>query len=356
MAERIGVWDGGYIHEDKRGRRVYVIRQQINGKRYEISTRTFTERAALEQWKRFQSDPEGYDPRGEVRQQPLYLDEKLAEAFLGHSRRDKENTAKWVREQKVVLAWWAKELHGVDLRGASLRDDILPALERAPGRYRSVTVIKGLYSWLRRVRRDITLDDDPTAAGALVVPAPKRERTRAPKAVPREHVELAREHLVSTYRDALDLQAETGWHVTEVQRFAADGDCEPASSAQKEQGIAGVLVVRHKSGDQHRTAVSARTLAAAQRLRDRGGLSIAWYMRAIKSACKAAGLKKPFGPGQMRHSVATWAVEAGADIATVSTFLGHRSPLTTKRFYATHATPRNPMLSLPRPRKRPSRR
>jgi hypothetical protein len=37
-------------------------------------------------------------------------------------------------------------------------------------------------------------------------------------------------------------------------------------------------------------------------------------------------------------------VDAGADIATVSTFLGHRSPLTTKRFYATHATPRNPLL------------
>jgi site-specific recombinase XerD len=45
------------------------------------------------------------------------------------------------------------------------------------------------------------------------------------------------------------------------------------------------------------------------------------YMRVVKSAWAAAGLKKAFGPGQLRHSVTTWAVDAGADLATVSTFL-----------------------------------
>ena len=35
MAERTGTWDGGYMHKDGRGRDVYVIRQQINGKRYD---------------------------------------------------------------------------------------------------------------------------------------------------------------------------------------------------------------------------------------------------------------------------------------------------------------------------------
>ena len=303
MAERIGTWDGGYIHKDARGRDVYVIRQQINGKRYEVSTRAFTERAALEQWKRFQSDPEAYDPRGEVRQDPIYIDKPLVEAFLRYSREEKANTSKWVREQKMVLAWWAKKMHGTDLRGLSLRDAIRPALEKAPGKYRSITVIKGLYSWLRKERGAITLAEDPTAGGGLVVPAAKREQPRLPKAVPREHVELARAHLVGGYRDALDLQTETGWRVTEVQRFAAGGEIDPPSPSQKLLGVAGVLVVQHKSGDQHRTAVSAKTLEAAQRLRERAGLSIARYMRAVKAACKAAGLKKSFGPGQMRHSV-----------------------------------------------------
>jgi len=160
----------------------------------------------------------------------------------------------------------------------------------------------------------------------------------------REHVELARKHMMGNWRDALDLQTETGWHVTEVQRFTASGEIEPPTAEQKEHSVAGVLIVQHKSGAQHRTAVSAKTLAAAQRLRERGGFSTEWYHRAVKAACKAAGLRKPFGPGVMRHSVATWAVEAGHDLAMVSTFLGHRSPLMTRKFYATHATPRNPML------------
>jgi len=274
MAKRTGTWDGGYIRKDGRDRDVYVIRQQIAGKRYEVSTRAFTERAALEQWKRFQSDPEGYDPRGGVRPDPIYLDRPLVEAYLRYSRKEKGNTPKWVREQKKMLAWWSKKLHGVDLRGASLRDAIIPPLAKAPGKYHKVTVLKGMYTWLRRVRRELSLAEDPTAAGGLLLPAPRREQVRLPKAVPREHVELALDHLTGGWRDALVLQTETGWHVSEVQRFTADGEIEPPSPSQKEQGIAGVLVVLHKSGDQHRTAVSAKTLAAAGRLRERGGFSV----------------------------------------------------------------------------------
>jgi len=44
--------------------------------------------------------------------------------------------------------------------------------------------------------------------------------------------------------------------------------------------------VKHKSGVHHRTAVNAATLEAAKRLRARGGLSITWYHRAVKSACR----------------------------------------------------------------------
>jgi len=356
MAERTGTWDGGYIHKDGRGRDVYVIRQMINGKRYEVSTRSFSMRAAMDQLKRFQADPEGYDPRGEVRPDPIYLDLQHAEQYLKYSREECENTRAWVTKQRAILSWWAEKLKGIDLRGASVRDSILPALDRAAGVAHKVAVLKGVYSWLRRERREITLAEDPTAGGGLTTPQPKKRHGGGPKAVPREHVELAREHLIGGWRDALDLQAATGWHITEVQRFAAGGEIEPPTAQQKEEGIAGVLVVEHKSGDQHRTAVSARTLAAAKRLRDRGGLSISWYHRAVKSACKAAGLKKPFGPGVMRHSVATWAVNAGANIRSVSDFLGHRSQSTTKKFYAAFATPLNPMLPVRSIRRKQRRR
>jgi len=35
--------------------------------------------------------------------------------------------------------------------------------------------------------------------------------------------------------------------------------------------------------------------------------------------------------------VATWAIERGDDPAAVAAFLGHKSPATTRRFYATLA-------------------
>jgi integrase len=37
--------------------------------------------------------------------------------------------------------------------------------------------------------------------------------------------------------------------------------------------------------------------------------------------------------------VASWAIEAGADPALVAAFLGHRSPRTTRKFYATNVSP-----------------
>ncbi len=51
-----------------------------------------------------------------------------------------------------------------------------------------------------------------------------------------------------------------------------------------------------------------------------------------------------FGPGQLRHSVATWMVNSGVPIAAVSTYLGHRSMATTRAFYARFAVPVNPLL------------
>ena len=47
---------------------------------------------------------------------------------------------------------------------------------------------------------------------------------------------------------------------------------------------------------------------------------------------------EPHTPGRYRHAVATWAVERGVDLRAVASFLGHRFPATTRKFYATHAT------------------
>ncbi len=344
MPDRSETWDGGYIRRDKRNRAVYIIHQQVNGVRYEVSTRAHSETAAHAQLKLFQSNPGAYDPNGEQKEDPVYLDDELIKDFLAYSE-GKQNSDKWRGEQKRMLEWWAEKLYGVDLRGASLRDSILPALDKGNNKH-ARTTLKALYTWLRRERHLITLAEDPVAGGMLQCIQADKIKAKKNKAVPREHVELAISHLSGGWRDALFLQSQTGWHVTEIARFATDGEIEPSSQSQKEQGIAGVLIVQHKGGDQHRTAVDQKALEAGQRLRERGGFSVEWYMRAVASACKAAGIKS-FGPGQMRHSVATWMVDAGADLATVASFLGHKSPSTTKKFYASFATPKNPMLIPP---------
>jgi integrase len=214
----------------------------------------------MEQLKRFEADPNGYNPVGAPQEQPLYLDAALASEFLTHSRDS--------------------------------------------------------------------------------VPQAKPEQWKRVKAIPREHYLLTREHLAGHWRDALDILAGTGWHVSELQRFAEDGRVEPYPRQGDVEGVAGVLVCpSHKNGEELRTGASAEVVDAARRLRERGSLSIEKFGLAVRAASRAAGIPE-FSPGRFRHSVATWAINQGADPATVAAFLNHKSPRTTMRFYATHAIPK----------------
>jgi integrase len=347
MAERR--WEGGRVRRDSRGRDAYVIRRQVNGRRYEVSTRAHSLRAALEQLKRFEAGPEGYDPRGRVDAAPIYLDEALAAEFLRWSREAKKNSVGWVADQRAALSWWADRLRKTNLRGASLDDDIKPHLARAPGWATKARVLKTLYTWLRTERegdssRRLKLSEDPTAGGMLKLP--QAQGSAEPVAIAWPSVERVRKHLLGTYRDAFTLQMESGWHVTEVERFAVGGQIAEPNEPQWAKGMCAVLTVLHKSGSVHRTGVSEATAEAARRLRQRGAFSPREYYKAVASACRVAKVK-PFAPGVLRHSVATRMVEAGVALPEVSTFLGHKSMQTTKKFYARFAVPENPLLIPP---------
>ncbi|RKH73384.1 site-specific integrase [Corallococcus aberystwythensis] len=151
---------------------------------------------------------------------------------------------------------------------------------------------------------------------------------------------LVREHLAGYWRDALDILAGTGWHVSELQRFAEDGREEPYPRHGDAEGVAGVLVCpSYKNGEELRTGASTEEVDAARRLRERGSLSIGKFGLAVRAACRAAGIPE-VSPGRFRHLVATWAINQGAEPATVAAFLNHKSPRTTMRFYATHAIPK----------------
>jgi integrase len=332
----VETWEGGFVRTDAKGRKVYVIRRMINGKNYKVSTRAGNARAAMEQLKRFEADPEGYNPAGASHEAPIYLDAPLAEEFLVWNRDVKKNSREWLEKQQRYLAWWADQLKGLDLRKVSLVDHIKPALKGAGNGPHRIAVLKSVYSWLRKEKHLLTVNEDPTFQ-TLVVPQARPEQWKRVKVIPREHYLLAREHLAPHWRDGMDVQAGTGWHVTELTRFAKEGSVEPYRGDA--EGVSGVLVCpQTKSGEPLRTAVSAEVLEAGKRLLERGTFGREKYGMAVISACKAAGIA-PFTPGRFRHSVATWAIEKGADPASVAAFLNHKSPSTTRRFYATHAVP-----------------
>ena len=92
MPEIKRTWMGGYVTTDSKGRDVFCIRKQIGGKRFDVSTRCHTERAALEQLKKFEADPLLYKPGGDPKLLPLLLDAELATEFLVWSRDVKRNS------------------------------------------------------------------------------------------------------------------------------------------------------------------------------------------------------------------------------------------------------------------------
>jgi integrase len=342
----------------------------VAGVRYQFKTPARSESDAVEHLRRFRANPAGYDPHGDAPRAPLHLDAKLVEEFLAFSERE-GNSAGWRRKQKNILAWWADRLDGMDLRKVALGEHVMPALKRkdATSRHHRIAILKGLYSWLRAEVHRISVSEDPVF-GTLKVPQASVAQLTRSKVVPRDHVLLVIERLradeaerqrvrearkvvplhegrgIGPWADALTLQAATGWHTSEVQRFAAEGSIEPLPKHAQQEGVAGVVVCpMRKSGEPQRTRVGDEALEAAKRLRAHGALSREWYDRAVTAACGEVarpdggkGIPR-FTPGMLRHSVATWAIDVGADPAMVSAFLGHRSPRTTRKFYATHASP-----------------
>jgi len=345
-AKREATWDGGTIRYDRRGRPVFVIERMVAGERFHVSTRTHSPRAALEQLKRFEADPAHYSPTGagpaaDAGPEPLLLSAELAEEFLKYSAA-KGNTPKWVRNQRLYIADWAADLANVDLRRATLRDHVVPALDRheTARRFR-IELVKALYGWLRKVKHEIKSAQDPTLD--LPVPQAQPEKHRRRKIVPVENVRAAREHLPPRIRDALDLILATAWHGTELARFASEGEIvERPPNANRgawPEGVAGVLAVKQKTGGVERWSVRAEALAAAQRIRGGGAPNERWVNRTLEKACGLAGVPV-FTYGPLRHSVLTWARERGAAFDAISHDLAHhKDPRTTRRFYVDVAVP-----------------
>jgi integrase len=356
MPNRNSDWQYGWVHRSKTGRKTYYVREKRDGRLFEVSTGAHTEGGAHREYERFDKDPDAYV--ASARAGSLALTEELIEAYLNFCRLPEEpggrggkgNSARWIIEKGRCLDWWVEEIGSRDLRRLRLAD-LQKALEsngeRVPGYAHRVEVVKDFYGWLRE-KRGFPAQQDPTT-DLLVPQARPGTRQKKVKAFTRDTHERLVKHVTGPYRLVLVVLAGTVWHLTEALRFAKSGTIEPMPKHMNDPGSAGVLVCpMHKSGDEHRTPVTAEVLDAAERLRKYGGFSESRLYKAVRSGCAAADppIDPIIDPGQYRHAVATWAIEAGEDPADVAKFLGHRSPATTKRFYARFAVPpRIPTLS-----------
>lgn len=321
---RVGKWAGGYIRREEDGSLTYWIRKSVRNDRFEVSTRCSSEEAAMDHYKSFQRDPHAYRASGVATEEPLYLDTVLAKDFLAWSLGRKQNSRGWVNDQARTLEWWGTQLRGVDLRRVT-RQQVAAKLDGVSAERLKVKVVKHLFTWLVRHRRPPLLDQHPLRD--LVVPPSRPSSTI--KAFSKKTYDQARRQLPSRWRDLCDVLAGTAWHVSELNRFAHGGEVERLPR----HGWV-LTCPHHKKGrDPFKTPVSASVAAAAKRVRAAGPFNRQWLLKQLK---RLSDIK----PGAFRHSVATHAVNEGADLAAVATLTRHdRNIATLAGFYARNAIP-----------------
>jgi integrase len=331
--KKLRPWVGGYVSAGKRGP-VFVIERRIAGVYFHVSTRCRTERGAMKALERFEANPEGYRPEGEPEREPLLLTPELVADYRAWMLDTKHNTEAWVNDVTRYLGDWADDLGEDDIRDTSIAQLKAMLDARKTSRRHRIEAVKAFCSWLRKERGLLRHAEDPTLD--LPVPPSVAERLRRRKVVEPARVLAVLPWLPDASRDVLSLLSGTGGHISEVRRFAAEGELVRPASGEP----LAVLVVRHKSGELTRTPIQHREhLEAAERIRARGHIPSNWTLNEhLRRACAAAGVPV-FPMGVMRHTVATLAVEQGATPAQVSEFLGHRSQATSKKFYIDVATP-----------------
>lgn len=383
---KIESWPGrGYIRivgHGKDQRRVYVIQKRVDGEKFHVSTRCDDPGSAEVQFKRFMENPRAYTPAGdesEPERDPIYMTGHLIEDFLTYSafpepqENRRPNSKPWLYKKRLYLSWWAEMLRSVNLRQIDLKEHVYPALRQRTGRAQRIAVLKDFFGWLRNVEFGpglLDTDEGRCIDLDLHVPqsAPKQQTER--KWFPREsHVAAVKairkrwqdnrkwnpsKPEVCWMADCCEVLSETGWHLSELHRFIHKLDgagaiekhpaCKIPLPNGKEEIADKVLVTRQKGGQFHRTRVTNRVAAIAERLQKNGVCDVNRFTNMLAEVCEAENITPAVTPGTYRHSVATWMYNAGVPLADISMFLGHSSPATTKRFYAALGVALNPML------------
>lgn len=337
-------WLGGFVRETKRGKPVFVIEKRIGGVLFKVSTRRHTEDAAVRELRRFEADPGSYDPT--VSADTLKMTPELVIEYRNWMVEPRPvgrgNSHAWGLQTASFLLDWLEALGGKDLRRITA-PDVKAALATwdtsLPGR---VVALKGFFSWLRKELGVLKHFQDPMPDVRIPEREAAKETATGPRDVPFDRVQLVYRHLREDVRDILLLLTGTGWHVSEVRRFASAGEIRKDPTGRH----LATLVTFHKRREKAVAGiVHQEHLDAARRIREQGfiwsGNTLAGLMR---RANRDAGIdpkkERPVYFGDMRHSVGTWAIEAGDDIRDVARAYNHESEKMLRRHYVRHAVPR----------------
>lgn len=342
-------WLGGYISEPKRGKPVYVIEKRIRGVLFKRSTRKHTEDAAVRELRKFEADPAGYDPAGMAR---LTLTPELVMEYrawqLEPPPAGRGNTYDWACLSSRHLFDWLERLQGVDLRRLSLTEQVKPALKTFRGNHHQrVAALKGFMRWLRQEKGLLKHAEDATLDMAIPQMQAAKQSATGARDVPFDKVQRVFRHLREDVRDVLLLLTATGWHVSEVMRFAEAGEIRADPTGKH----LATLVTWHKRREHAVTGLMhQKHVDAARRLREQGYVwGRATLTRLMREANRAAGIdpkkERPVRFGDMRHSVSTWAIEGGDTMENTAKALNHADEKMLRRHYVRHAVPRATVIT-----------
>lgn len=347
-------WLGGYIRWGKRGP-TYVIERWMDGKRYHVSTKCRTERAALEQLAAFESDPPNYKPTraGRVADPAKAQLHLTAELVLDYrrwliGRDDEPASVAHADKHEKRLEEWMVFFNGRDIRTVKLAE-ISAWLATQKNRPMKIQALKGFCGWLRKVKFSLSRNEDPTLD--LVSPPARATKDVRDVVVEQERLFAVLPHLPDATRDAFILRLGTGWHMSEVVRFAAEGKIRrtpgkfihlmTAEGPKKVPLLATLTVWQAKARQNTNTPILyAEHLQAAERLLARKKMPTDFTLRRhLYEACEKAGVEK-FWHWHIRHSVVSNAVEQGADLEQASVFVDHVGIHTDRKHYLQLALPK----------------
>jgi site-specific recombinase XerD len=351
-----GKWPGGYVRHGKRGD-CYVIERWIDGRRYHVSTKCRTLRAAMKALEDFEADPPNYKPERakqfkRTREVTITAD-LILEYRAWMLTRDEPATNDHTKKHVACLRDWLVFFAGRPIREVRLSEisEHLAAGDKgSPFRNRAMRIqaLKSFCSWLRKVRYLLERQHDPTID--LEAPRVRAAKDVRQVAIEPERIMRVLPLLPEETRDVMILRLGTGWHAMECRRFAAGGVIRRTPGKfihlMTENGperipLLAVLQVRQKVGVETNTPIIYEEhLAAAERIRERKSIPSQSTMgRHTRDACDKAGVPR-FWNWHIRHSVVSHAVESGADLEHASVFVDHFGIDTTRRHYKQIALPK----------------